>query len=181
MTPRRLLFPLTAALILGYFLYFVWPSLRMYFDSDDMYALYFAWSKPWSQVIHENLFFWQGGFRPLGAFFYRGIFAAAGYNPLPFRIADTVNCPNGTLGVSTVVLGGSWENTSVVTPAALKLKVVETPLRLSVASTRYGPPEALGMILLNVATPKLFTPAVNDVPIVAPDGPLRSDRVTVEA
>src|SRR5580704_1472900 len=64
----------------------------MYFDSDDMYALYFAWSKPWSQVIHENLFFWQGGFRPLGAFFYRGIFAAVGYNPLPFRIAELSFC-----------------------------------------------------------------------------------------
>jgi hypothetical protein len=88
LTARRILYPLTAAIILGYFLYFVWPSLRMYFDSDDMYALYFAWSKPWSQVIHENLFFWQGGFRPLGAFFYRGLFVAFGYNPLPFRIAE---------------------------------------------------------------------------------------------
>jgi hypothetical protein len=92
LTLRRILYPLTAAIILGYFLYFVWPSLRMYFDSDDMYALYFAWSKPWSQVIHENLFFWQGGFRPLGAFFYRGIFAAAGYDPLPFRIAELSFC-----------------------------------------------------------------------------------------
>ncbi len=64
----------------------------MYFDSDDMYALYFAWSKPWSQVIHENLFFWQGGFRPLGAFFYRGLFAAVGYTPLPFRIAELSFC-----------------------------------------------------------------------------------------
>jgi len=92
LTTRRILYPLTAAIILGYFLYFVWPSLRMYFDSDDMYALYFAWSKPWRQVIHENLFFWQGGFRPLGAFFYRGIFAAVGYNPLPFRIAELSFC-----------------------------------------------------------------------------------------
>jgi hypothetical protein len=92
LTTRRILYPLTAAIIFGYFLFFVWPSLRMYFDSDDMYALYFAWSKPWSQVIHENLYFWQGGFRPLGAFFYRWIFAAAGYNPLPFRIAELSFC-----------------------------------------------------------------------------------------
>jgi hypothetical protein len=92
LTHRRVLYPLTAAIILGYFLYFAWPSLRMYFDSDDMSALYFAWSKPWSQVIHETLFFWQGGFRPLGAFFYRGIFAAAGFNPLPFRMAELSFC-----------------------------------------------------------------------------------------
>jgi hypothetical protein len=92
LTTRRILYPLTAAIVLAYFLFFTWPSLRMYFDSDDMYALYFAWSKPWRQVIHENLFFWEGGFRPLGAFFYRGIFAAAGYHPLPFRIAELSFC-----------------------------------------------------------------------------------------
>src|ERR1035441_3308841 len=92
LVPRPHLRKLTAAIILGYFLYFVWPSLRMYFDKDDMYNLYFAWSQPWSRVIHENLFFWQGGFRPLGVFFYRGIFAAAGYNPLPFRIAALSFC-----------------------------------------------------------------------------------------
>ena len=89
---RRILYPLTAALILGYFLFFSWKSLHMYFDNDDMYALYFAWSKPLGQVVRENLFFWKGEFRPLGAFFYRGIFAAAGFNPLPFRIAALGVC-----------------------------------------------------------------------------------------
>jgi hypothetical protein len=64
----------------------------MYFDNDDMYALYFAWSKPWGQVFRENLFFWQGNFRPLGAYFYRGLFSAAGFNPLPFRVAELSFC-----------------------------------------------------------------------------------------
>jgi hypothetical protein len=89
---RRILYPVTGALILAYFLFFTWPSLRMYFDNDDMYALYFAWSKPWGQIFRENLFFWQGNFRPLGAYFYRGLFAAAGFNPLPFRIAELSVC-----------------------------------------------------------------------------------------
>jgi hypothetical protein len=89
---RRILYPLTAAVILAYFLFFTWKSLHMYFDTDDMYALYFAWSKPLGQLVRENLFFWKGEFRPLGAFFYRGIFAAAGFNPLPFRIAELGFC-----------------------------------------------------------------------------------------
>jgi len=89
---RRILYPLTAALILAYFLFFSWKSLHMYFDTDDMYALYFGWSKPMSQVVRENLYLWKGEFRPLGAFFYRWIFAAAGFNPLPFRIAELGFC-----------------------------------------------------------------------------------------
>jgi hypothetical protein len=89
---RRILYPLTASVILGYFLFFTWKSLYMYFDTDDMYALYFAWSKPFGQVVRENLYLWKGEFRPLGAFFYRGIFALAGFNPLPFRIAALTFC-----------------------------------------------------------------------------------------
>jgi hypothetical protein len=89
---RRVLYPLTAAVILAYFLFFTWKSLHMYFDTDDMYALYFAWSKPMGQVVRENLYLWKGEFRPLGAFFYRGIFAAGGFNPLPFRIAELGFC-----------------------------------------------------------------------------------------
>jgi hypothetical protein len=76
---RRILIPLTAAVVLGYYLFFVWPGLKLYFDNDDMMNLYFAWSKP---VIES--------YRPLGALFYRTLFAVAGFHPLPFRIACVV-------------------------------------------------------------------------------------------
>jgi hypothetical protein len=89
---RRVLYPLTAAIILAYFFFFTWNSRHMYFDTDDMYALYFAWSKPLGQVVRENLYLWKGEFRPLGAFFYRGIFALAGFDPFPFRIAEMSVC-----------------------------------------------------------------------------------------
>ena len=92
MNLRRVLYLVTGAIILAYFLFFTWPSLRRYFDNDDMYALYFAWNKPWSQVFRENVFFWQGNFRPLGAYFYRGLFSAAGFDPVPFRIAELSFC-----------------------------------------------------------------------------------------
>jgi hypothetical protein len=73
---RRILYPLTAAIILAWFFFFTWKSLSLYFDSDDMMNLYFAWSRPLAQV-----------YRPMGALFYRALFALGGFNPLPFRIA----------------------------------------------------------------------------------------------
>src|SRR6202021_554254 len=82
----------TAAAILGFFLFFIWPSFRLYFDQDDMYNLYFAWTKPATQLLRENLFFWQGAPRPLGQLFYRCIFALAGFHPLPFRIVGVILC-----------------------------------------------------------------------------------------
>lgn len=89
---KRILYPLTAAIILAYFLFFTWRSLFRYFDDDDMYNLYFAWSKPGTELLKEILFFWTGGRRPLGAIFYLSIFGPAGFDPLPFHIALLALC-----------------------------------------------------------------------------------------
>lgn len=89
---RRLLYPPTAAAVLAYFLFFTWKSLFLYFDQDDMYNLYMGWSKPLGDVAGANLFFWNGFSRPLGAIFYRAIFAMAGFDPLPFHIAALTIC-----------------------------------------------------------------------------------------
>src|SRR6185312_14469895 len=91
-TQRRIFYPLTTALILAYFLFFTWNSRHLFFDTDDMYALYFAWSKPLGQIVRENLYLWKGQFRPLGAFFYRGLFNVYGFDPAPFRIAEMAVC-----------------------------------------------------------------------------------------
>lgn len=84
---RRILYPLTAAIVLAFFFFFTWKSLGSYFDNDDMMNLYFAWSKPLAEV-----------YRPVGAIFYRAIYAFAGYNPLPFRVACLA------IGVGNIVL-----------------------------------------------------------------------------
>jgi hypothetical protein len=76
---RRVFVFATPAFLLTYYLFFVWPGLKLYFDNDDMMNLYFAWSKP----LMES-------YRPLGALFYRTIFSIAGFHPLPFRIACVV-------------------------------------------------------------------------------------------
>jgi hypothetical protein len=97
---RLILRPLTAGIVLAYFLFFTWHSLFLYFDSDDMLNLYFAWTKPWAQIMQAQAQFWSGFYRPMGALFYRGIFAVAGFNPLPFRVACLL------LGIANIALCG---------------------------------------------------------------------------
>jgi hypothetical protein len=62
--------------VLGYLAVFAGDGLLAYFTPDDMMNLYFAWFRPLSVAD-----------RPIGALFYRGMFAAFGLNPLPYRIA----------------------------------------------------------------------------------------------
>jgi hypothetical protein len=88
-TLRRILYPLTAAFILAWFLFFTWKSLGRYFDNDDMMNLYLAWSKPLAEI-----------YRPVGGLFYRGIFALAGFHPAPFRVA--------CLAIGVVNIGLCW-------------------------------------------------------------------------
>jgi hypothetical protein len=82
----RALFALTAAVILAYYFFFTWKSLALYFDQDDMMNLYLAWSKPLPDLLRANALYWTDPLRPLGALFYRAVFALSGFNPLPFRI-----------------------------------------------------------------------------------------------
>ena len=65
---RRILYPLTALIILSLFLFFTWKSIRFYFDPDDMMNLYLAWSKPLARCWRRNLL-WSD-FSALSALFY---------------------------------------------------------------------------------------------------------------
>jgi hypothetical protein len=89
---RRILAVVTAALIAGFFLFFTWRSIFFYFDKDDMMNLYLAWHVPVGQILEANLIFWSDFIRPMGQLFYRAIFAFAGFNPVPFRIACLALC-----------------------------------------------------------------------------------------
>jgi hypothetical protein len=62
--------------IAGVFLGFAGDGLRAYFTPDEMMNLYGAWFRP---LVASG--------RPVGDLFYRVLFAAAGLNPLPYRIA----------------------------------------------------------------------------------------------
>jgi hypothetical protein len=97
---RKLLRPLTIVIVLAYFLFFTWRSVFLYFDSDDMLNLYFAWTKPWGQILRAQAEFWSGFYRPMGALFYRGVFALAGFDPMPFRVVCLL------LGIANIALCG---------------------------------------------------------------------------
>ena len=62
---RRVLYPLAAAIVLGYFLFFTWRSSALFFDPDDMMNLYLAWTKSPGQILRANLFFCSDFYRPL--------------------------------------------------------------------------------------------------------------------
>jgi hypothetical protein len=61
-------------------------GLGAYFTGDDMMNLYDAWSKPWKEVLLDNLRYYSPAYRPLGALFYRSLFGLSGFHPLPFRV-----------------------------------------------------------------------------------------------
>jgi len=101
---RRTLFALAAGIILVYFLFFVWQSVDRYFDGDDMMNLGVAFEEPFAN--------WM---RPMGGLFYRAIYALAGFNPLPFRIADlAIAIVNIALGAWFVKLISGSDRTTAL-------------------------------------------------------------------
>jgi hypothetical protein len=61
-------------------------GLRSGLFPDEMMNIYGYWRQPWSKLLVSNLLFYEGGYRPAGAFFYRPLFDLAGFNPLPYRL-----------------------------------------------------------------------------------------------
>lgn len=74
------------AAIVGIPLYLAGAGLGAYFTGDDTMNLYGAWSKPWKDVLLDNLRYYSPAYRPLGALFYRSLFGLFGFHPLPFRV-----------------------------------------------------------------------------------------------
>lgn len=75
-----------AAVVAAWFLGHTWKGLFVYFQGDDMHNLYGAWITPWWKLLLANLIPFTSVYRPLGALVYRTVFAAAGWNPLAYRV-----------------------------------------------------------------------------------------------
>ena len=91
MTRRdRTLALLGGAFIAGYFLFLTRDALHAYFALDDSGNLYRAWYFPLAELFRANLlFFLTSPFnRPMGSAWYRAIFFFAGYNAVPFHVAN---------------------------------------------------------------------------------------------
>ncbi len=80
---RRLV---TGLFIAAFFLAFTWRGMRMYFTGDDMMNLYNYWTRPASQLLQANIFFWTPYYRPFGGLVYRTVFALFGFHPRPLYI-----------------------------------------------------------------------------------------------
>ncbi|HUJ49584.1 MAG TPA: glycosyltransferase family 39 protein [Bryobacteraceae bacterium] len=81
---------LGGAFIAVYFFSLTHDALHAFFALDDSGNLYRAWYYPLPELFRANLlFFLTSPFnRPMGSAWYRAIFSFAGYNPVPFHIAN---------------------------------------------------------------------------------------------
>jgi len=52
-------------------LWFARSGLFVYFTGDDAMNVYFAWQKPYSRILLENIFYFTPGYRPMGTLVYR--------------------------------------------------------------------------------------------------------------
>jgi len=68
------------------FLFLAGDGVRAGLFPDEMMNIHGYWKEPWSRLLWRNLLFFDGGYRPAGAFFYRPLFDAFGFNPLPYRL-----------------------------------------------------------------------------------------------
>jgi len=73
--------------IAAYFLILAGEGLRAYFSPDDLMNLYTCWLKSPAEILKANVLFFSPFFRPMGAAFYRILYAAVGFHPRPFHIA----------------------------------------------------------------------------------------------
>jgi hypothetical protein len=81
------------------FLFLAGDGLRAGLFPDEMMNIHGYWKEPWSRLLLRNLLFFDGGYRPAGALFYRPLFDAFGFNPLPYRLV----CFGFLLGNMTLV------------------------------------------------------------------------------
>jgi hypothetical protein len=77
---------LVALALAAWFLDHTWRGLLCTFQGDDMMNLYRAWVLPVKRLVLGNLTPFTSVYRPVGSVFYKFLYLAAGFHPLPYRI-----------------------------------------------------------------------------------------------
>src|SRR5712671_1957952 len=72
--------------ITTWFLAHTWRGFLSYFTGDDMMNLYWAWTVSLPKLAFGIATPFNSVYLPVGALFYRVLFSAAGFYPLPFRV-----------------------------------------------------------------------------------------------
>ncbi|MBX5496850.1 MAG: hypothetical protein IRZ15_16050, partial [Bryobacteraceae bacterium] len=75
----------SAVIVFCFFLWNAGDGIYARFTPDDLMNLYGAWSAPLGLVLKSAVVFFEPFYRPVGALFYRSIFALAGLDPFPYR------------------------------------------------------------------------------------------------
>lgn len=74
-------------LITAYFLALAGQGLSAGFTTDDVENLTTYWNQSPAALLKAVVFYFSPSYRPLGGlFFYRPLFAFAGFHPLPYRL-----------------------------------------------------------------------------------------------
>jgi len=74
-----------ALLLAAWFFRHAGAGLFGWFSGDDLMNLHGAWTASWGKLAAGNLFFFGPDIRPLGALWYRLVFAVAGFEPMAFH------------------------------------------------------------------------------------------------
>ena len=90
--PPRLGVIAVSSFIAIYFLAFTKDARYSYFTPDDCMNLYRSWANPAAGLVRGNFLFFLNSpvYRPMAGAWYRVIFDIAGFNPVPFHIANLV-------------------------------------------------------------------------------------------
>jgi hypothetical protein len=79
-----------AGAIAAYFCYFAAGSLAVKFAPDDLMNLDYYWKLGPAKLLLALVAPWQGGYRPLGGFYYLPLFRWFGLNPAPYHFVTLV-------------------------------------------------------------------------------------------
>ena len=87
---QRLLQVLGALIICGWLFAGAGDGLNASFTTDDLVNMTSYQSRTMLELIEDNVLYFSPSYRPMGALFYRPLFAVFGLTPLPFRIVSVV-------------------------------------------------------------------------------------------
>ena len=91
-SPRDILL---AGFALCYGIYFVRLmlfGLKSWFSGDDLLNLHYVWSRPVSDLLRGNIFFFNHYQRPMGEAFLYLLYLVFGFNPGPYNVVRLLLC-----------------------------------------------------------------------------------------
>lgn len=74
-------------LVVAYFVYITRHVFQAWLLWDDVFNLHYYWSHPLGELVKGNLLFFSNYFRPLGGFFFLGLYRLFGLNATLFHVA----------------------------------------------------------------------------------------------